>query len=204
MNSSHILTNPLKRLVRFALSAATLALPLATQAHNLDTRATSIFFDQQMLAQMGARASVNAPLVQVNDEFWVILKTTAGPGTTTGVGGYQTFYVPPGVKVLDAAYVLPVPTTTDARGFIEIPMKGQSPIAIGDGPIGAKTTADLIGLTLPGVNGLGVNNAPLTAAGVHRGTIAGVYADTGIFYSDDPRTVFYSYQTTPAGAQPRW
>ncbi len=183
---------------------ATIATSQTLRAHNLDTRSTSIAYAPDFLQIMATRAGSQPalPLVRVGDQFWVILKTTPGPGTTTGVGGYQTFYVPPGVKVVGAAYVQPVATSVDPRGFIEIPMKGQSPIAIGSGPQGGKTTADLIGLTLPGANGLGINEDPLTGAGVHRGTIAGVYADTGIFYSTDPRTEFYSYATAPKGAQP--
>ena len=36
--------------------------------------------------------------------------------------------------------------------------------------------------------------------GLHRGTIAGVYADTGIFYSTDPDTVYRSWESNlPAG-----
>lgn len=163
-----------QRLARFILgTAVALALPVG-QAHNLDTRATGIYFDAQQVALMNARAAVNQPLVQVGDKFWIVIKTTAGPGTTTGVGGYQTFYVPPGMKVIDAAYVLPVSTVTDPRGFKEIPMKGQSPIAIGAGPVGAKSTPELAGLTLPGANGLGFVTAPMTAAGLHRGTLVGV------------------------------
>ncbi len=172
------------------------------QAHNLDTRATSIHFGSDFLQTMATRAGLGQPLVQVGDKFWVVIKTVPGPGTETGVGGYQTFYVPPGVKVHSAAYVQQVPTSVDPRGFVEISMKGQSPIAIGDGPIGAKTDANLIGLTLPGVNGLGFNNAPVDAAGKHRGTIAGVYADTGIFYSDDSRTAFYTYKSPSSGIEP--
>ncbi len=160
-------------------------------AHNLDTRATSILFADDYLALMAQRASSNQPLVQLNDEFWIIVKTTPGPGTTTGVGGYQTFYVPPGAQVLDVAYV--VPSVTDPSGFSPIPMKGQSPIAIGDGPAGTKTTPELVGFTLPGVNGLGYKTNPVSASGTHLGTVAGVYADTGIFYSTNPATALNSY-----------
>ena len=188
------------RRILAATMALWLMLPQA-RAHNLDTRATSIHFDDAFLQIMATRAGASQPLVQVGDKFWIIIKTVPGPGTETGVGGYQTFYVPPGVKVHSAAYVRAVPTSIDPRGFVEIAMKGQSPIAIGDGPIGAKTDPNLIGLTLPGVNGLGINNAPVDAAGKHRGTIAGVYADTGIFYSDDPRTAFYTYQTPSSGPE---
>ncbi len=176
------------------------ALLTSVQAHNLDTRATSITFDQQFLALMAERAGNNEDLVQVNDEFWVVIKTTPGPGTTTGVGGYQTFYVPPGVLVTDVAYVLP--STSDPRGFIPISMKGQSPIAIGAGPIGAKTAVGLnpggVGITL-GPNILNVSEKTVTDAGLARGTIAGVYADTGIFYSTDPLTEFNSYGAAPSG-----
>ena len=171
--------------------------PFGLLAHNLDTRATSIHYAADYIALMAQRAGSNQPLNQVGDEFWVVIKTTPGPGTTTGVGGYQTFYVPPWAQILDAAYVLPDPSAPS--GFAEIPMKGQSPIAIGAGPIGAKSTTDLIGLTLPGTNVLGLSYAPLTAAGLHRGTIAGVYADTGIFYSTDPRTGFNTYGTAASG-----
>jgi hypothetical protein len=76
-------------------------------AHNLDTRATSIQFAPNFVQTMAQRAATNGALVTVADEFWVLIKTTPGPGTTTGVGGYQTFYIPAGVQVLDAAYVQP-------------------------------------------------------------------------------------------------
>ena len=34
----------------------------------------------------------------------------------------------------------------------------------------------------------------MVATGLHRGTIAGVYGDTGIFYSTDPDTSYGSWQ----------
>lgn len=126
---------------------ALLALAPRLWGHNLDTRATGISFADDFLHQMEQRAALNQQMVQVGDEFWVLIKTTPGPGTPTGVGGYQTYYIPPGVQVTDVAYALP--TTNSPQGFIPIPMKGQSPIAIGTGPIGATTTPALIGLTLP-------------------------------------------------------
>jgi uncharacterized repeat protein (TIGR01451 family) len=168
-------------------------------AHNLDTTATSISFEQAFIQTMSNRAvsEPNQPLIRNNDEFWVILKTTPGPGTTTGVGGYQTFYVPTGAVVTDAAYVFP--DSSQPSGFRNIPMKGQSPIAIGNGSIASAISTSLIGFDLPGDSVslhplvLASKTAPVTASGAHRGTLAGVYADTGIFYSTDPRTAFNSY-----------
>jgi uncharacterized repeat protein (TIGR01451 family) len=176
--------------VVFAFLSAT---ALTTYGHNLDTRATSISFDQDFIQEMSIRAAANEQLVRVGDSFWVVIKTTPGPGTPTGVGGYQTFYVPPGMQVVDAAYVRPVATTVDPLGFVPVPMKGQSPIAIGDGPIGAKTATGLTGYTYPVANILGIKENPVTAGGLARGTISGVYADTGIFFSNDSRTGFNTY-----------
>lgn len=182
------------------LTALLSALPGFLMAHNLDTRSTSISFADDYIALMAQRAAAEQHSMQVGDEAWVIIKTTPGPGTKTGVGGYQTFYVPPWAQVLDVAYVLPDPT--HPSGYAPIPMKGQSPIAIGDGPSGAKSTPELIGFTLPGTNALGITRSPVSESGVHLGTIAGVYADTGIFYSTDPRTAFNSYGAAPVGGSP--
>ena len=120
----------------------------------------------------------------------IVIKVVPRDGTTTGVGGHIDFYVPNGVQVTDVAYLIP----DDAGGFNKAAMKGQSPIAIGDGPIGAKTTAELIGLPTNYASAAsGITAAPVSATGLHRGTIAGVYGDTGIFYSTAPDTNFDSW-----------
>lgn len=190
--TSYFLKRPILRCV--ALIALT---AVSSQAHNLDTRATGIQFAQDFVQTMSQRAASRVPLVQVGDEFWITIKTTPGPGTTTGVGGYQTFYVPEGFQVIDAAYAQT--SNTDPRGFIAVPMKGQSPIAIGAGPIGSNVGNGLTGFSYPAPNVLGINEAPVTAGGRARGTLAGVYADTGIFYSTDPRTAFNSYGAALSG-----
>jgi fimbrial isopeptide formation D2 family protein/uncharacterized repeat protein (TIGR01451 family) len=169
-------------------------------AHNLDTRSTSIQFAQDFLQLMSQRAGSAQDLMQVGDEFWVTIKTTPGPGTNTGVGGYQTFYVPDGYQVLDAAYAQS--SSIDPRGFVPIPMKGQSPISLGAGANGQKIGTGLTGYTYPSPNILGINEAPVTSTGLARGTLSGVYADTGIFFSTDPRTAFNSYGASPSGGTP--
>ena len=95
--------------------------------------------------------------------------------------------------MLDAAYVIPNGT----GGYDRVAMKGQSPIAVGDGPIGAKATSQLVDPTgwtgYTNING--VTATPVVpASGLHRGTIAGVYGDTGIFYATDPDTAYGSWQ----------
>jgi hypothetical protein len=178
-------------------------------AHNLQTRMVYMFFDPDAQACLDARIEgtplpagcaplppgwqVGDPLLQVGDELGVIIKVVPRDGTTTGVGGHVDFYVPNGVQVVDVGYVVP----DGEGGYDKVAMKGQSPIAIGAGPVGAKTTAQLVGLadvyasTASGLSSTAVN----PATGLHRGTIAGVYGDTGIFYSTHPDTAYGSWQT---------
>ncbi|NCY23194.1 hypothetical protein EBX31_14740, partial [bacterium] len=151
---------------------------------------TEVFFAEDFVSTLTTRASSRQSLIQVGDEFWIVQKGTPGPGTTLGAGGYLTFYIPSGYQVVDAAYV--TPSAVDPRGFVEIPIKGASPISVGPGKTStaALSTTELTGYTYSAANILGVKEAPVTSAGVNRGTIAGVYADTGIFYSTDSRTAF--------------
>lgn len=166
-------------------------------AHNLQTRMVSMFMDDATQAMLDDRMANPGwtppdPLLQVGDELGLIIKVVPRDGTTTGVGGHVDFYVPNGVEVVDVGYLVP----DGLGGFIKSAMKGQSPIAVGAGPIGAKTTAQLIGLTdtytstASGLSSTTVN----PATGLHLGTIAGLYGDTGIFYSTDPDTAYGSWQ----------
>ncbi|MEI7865564.1 MAG: hypothetical protein WCI38_09350, partial [Chthoniobacterales bacterium] len=189
-----------KRYVLGATFGTLLLFSASSRAHNLDTASTAVQYADDFIATMKSRASNGQTLIQAGDEFWLSMKTTPGPGTTTGVGGYMTFYIPSGYQVADAAYV--TPSSTDPRGFASASIQGQSPIAVGAGPVGAKVATGMTGYTYPSNNILGVNEAPITSAGISRGTIAGVYADTGIFYSTNPLTIFNSYGAAPVGGVP--
>jgi uncharacterized repeat protein (TIGR01451 family) len=167
----------------------------AAEAHNLQTRMVYMFFDpetQDMLDGRAATALPGTPMLQADDEIGLIIKVVPRDGTTTGVGGHIDFYVPNGMQVVDVGYVVP----DSDGGYEKVAMKGQSPIAIGAGPIGSKTTTQLIGLTdvyaspVSDLSSTAVN----PATGLHWGTLAGVYGDTGIFYSTDPNTAYGSWQ----------
>ncbi|MFT5408799.1 MAG: putative repeat protein (TIGR01451 family) [Verrucomicrobiales bacterium] len=169
----------------------------SVHAHNLDQRDTYIAFDTATLSVMRARHDANnadadpgndVPLIQKNDVVGVILKSTPGPGTDTGFGGYLTFYIPEGTQVVGAAYVQP----DGAGGFNTASLKGPSIAPIGSGPVGATNTPTLAGLML-GPNVLGVTAESVSGSGKPNGTIAGVYGDTGIFYSMDPDTAWQSW-----------
>ena len=84
----------------------------AVSAHNLDASAVYIFFDPATQAMIDARIASGTwtpgtPLILPSDELGLIIKAVPDDGTTTGVGGYTTFYVPDGVQVVDAAFVMP-------------------------------------------------------------------------------------------------
>ena len=126
------------------LLASLYVVPVAL-GHNLQTKMVYMFFDPVTQAMLDARIPTitpPTPLLRVGDELGLIIKVVPRDGTTTGVGGYIDFYVPNGTSVVDVAYVEP----NAGGGYDRVGMKGQSLIAIGDGPIGAKTT--------PGVDGL--------------------------------------------------
>ncbi len=167
-------------------------------AHNLDSGYVYMFFDPATQAAFDTFINSNppgTPLLQNGQTVGLIMKVVPDNGTTTGVGGYVDFYVPNGVQITDAAYMMP----NGSGGYDKVPMKGQSPIAIGDGPVGTHCTPALSGLTL-GPNIIG-NSAKAVAdtTGCHNGTIAGVYADTGIFYSTDPRTAYDTFRSVGGG-----
>ncbi len=81
-------------------------------AHSLDSRMVSMFWDQPTQTMLDARIDVipwtppQASLT-VSDELGIIIKVIPTDGTSTGVGGYVDFFIPPGTTVLDAAYLLP-------------------------------------------------------------------------------------------------
>lgn len=180
---------PLAPGLLLALALALLT-PAILLAHNLQTKMAYVFFDKATQDLLDARINGPGwtppqPLLQVGDELGIIIKGVPRDGTNTGVGGYLDFYVPNGTTVLDAGYVVP----DGSGGHVEVPMKGQSPIATGSGSIGAKVSPPLIGLNLgPNING--ITEAVVNAGGLARGTIAGLYADTGIFYSSSPETAY--------------
>ncbi|NOY93083.1 MAG: VWA domain-containing protein, partial [Deltaproteobacteria bacterium] len=99
--------------------------------------------------------------VAVGDILTFTFQFTPIPnGAPRGLGGYITEYVPPNTVVVGARII-------DRDGNTVPPHRG------GLGPNGW---------------GLRGSNADYTALGLQQGSISQLYADTGIFYSTDPRT----------------
>ena len=87
-------------------------------AHNLDASAVYVYFDPDTQAMLDARIEAPTwtpptPLLLNGDDLGLIIKITPDNGTRTGVGGYTTFYVPNGLQVLDAAYIMPGSDASD-------------------------------------------------------------------------------------------
>lgn len=165
-----------------------LIVPLTVVGHNLDQQNTFISLDKPTVDLLESRAAGSQTLLQQNDVIGVICKTTPGPGTNIGAGGYLTFYIPPGTQVVGVEYGLP----DGFGGFTPVPIKPPAEMPMGDGPIAAAKTTALVGLSL-GPNAAGDTALTVNGAGTHNGTLAGVYGDTGIFFSTDQRTVWQSF-----------
>ncbi len=165
-------------------------------AHNLNASAIYVYFDPDTQATLDNLIATNQrpvgqPLLRPGDELGLIIKAVPDLGTTTGVGGYTTFYIPNGVQVVDAAYIMPGDLAADGiTGFDKVPMKGQAQMpAVG---AGGESTVSLVGVTR-GPNILGVTSPIVTAANLNLGTLPGVYGDTGIFFSTAPETAYGTY-----------
>ncbi len=160
-----------------------------SRAHNLDDAADYLGFDSDTLATLQARAVGGQPLLQAGDTVGLILKATPRNGTPTGAGGYSTFFIPVGTQLVGADY-----GQINASGIYQpIAMKGPSILSLGAGSIGPKATPGLIGLQL-GPNVTGQSSLAVSASGMALGTMSGVYGDTGIFYSTDPKTAWQSWK----------
>ena len=164
--------------------------PIAS-AHNLDASAVYVFLDPTTQALLDARIASGTwtpgtPLILPSDELGLIIKAVPDNGTTTGVGGYTTFYVPDGVQVVDAAFVAP----NGSGDYVRVAAHGQAAMpAVG---AGGDSTVSLVGESR-GPNILGTTSPMVSAANANLGTLPGVYGDTGIFYSTNPSTALGSY-----------
>jgi uncharacterized repeat protein (TIGR01451 family) len=181
-------------------------------AHNLDASAVYIYFDPETQAMLdrridgldtcfpsyappdpllrGPQFCEDGTTLHPGDKLGLIIKAVPDNGTTTGVGGYTTFYIPNGSQVLDAAFLMP----NSSGDYDRINAKGQAlmpNIGAGGGP--TVNLAPLGGLLNRGPNIIGVTAPLVNAANVNNGTLPGVYGDLGIFFSTSPQTAHGSY-----------
>ena len=139
------------------------------------------------------RAAAGSPGFKAGDTVsYIIQFTPIANGATVGAGGYVTDYIPAGTRVTGAWFVQPSGTS-----YTPVAPDLPGPISNGWGPQNQKTF-----VTAPFNS---VNTTAATAydarcvgqpTGQCNGTLAQIYADTGIFYSTDPSTaVFFAPNT---------
>lgn len=166
-------THTLHRLASAGLLAAAALLPATGHAHNVGQVQTTIYFAPETINLLTSRAAAGGvPGFQANDivSYIISFQPVPNPGinlpactgagyASTGVNGYITDYIPPNTQVVGASFV-------NADGVTLSAPNAPGPMV--------EATA------------LGVFTAPF--AGALSGALPDLYADTGIFYSTDPRT----------------
>lgn len=171
-----------RRWLAAAVGVAALAWSCAVLAHSVGQVQTTKFFAPETTQLLVDRINGGGPAgFQVGDILTYIIQfTPVANGATTGVAGYVTDYIPPGVEVVGADFVTKV-------GDSYVPVAPSLPGGIdsGWGNRGARTF-------LAPFNTNAYDPTGRCAAGGFtnncNGRLTELHADTGIFYSTDPRT----------------
>jgi uncharacterized repeat protein (TIGR01451 family) len=166
-----------------ALGIFALALGGHSFAHSVGQTQTTKFLAPETVNFLVARAGAGTPGFQVGDTVsYIIQFTPVANGASQGVAGYVTDYIPPGTEVIDASFVSPsggtyINSTPSLPGSIDNGWgRGRNTFT---GPF-ATNAYDTTGLCAAAGQ---TNNC--------NGSLAQLHADTGIFYSTDPRTAAF-------------
>ena len=169
-----------------ALIALSSALVTTVWAHSVGQVQTTKFFAPETIALLQSRISGGQPAGFVPGDIlsYIIQFSPISNGATTGVAGYITDYLPPGVEVVGADVV-----NKDASGnFYSVAPQLPGGIDQGWGNRGAQSFAAPFNVNTYDSSGR------CASAGLTNncnGRLAEVYADTGIFYSTDPLTAAF-------------
>ncbi len=154
-------------------------------AHSVGQVQTTKFLAPETVSMLLARAATTSPGLAVGDVVsYIIQFTPVGNGALVGAGGYITDYIPPGTEVVGAAIV-----AKDSLGnFNNIAPNFPGGIDSGWGDRGQNSFAAPFNTAAYDTSGR------CAAAGFVANCdarINEIYADTGIFYSTDPRTAVF-------------
>lgn len=161
-------------------------------AHSVGQVQTTKFFAPDTVQMLKARvvAGGGAGFVVGDSVSYIIQFSPIANGATTGANGYITDYIPPGTEVIGASFVtksgteVVVGETYDRYTAVSPSLPGTMPS--GNGAFGANT------YNAPFATSAFDSTGRCAAAGFTgnncNGRLSDVYADTGIFYSTDPRT----------------
>jgi uncharacterized repeat protein (TIGR01451 family) len=162
--------------------AATL-LPSMVLPHSVGQTQTTKFLAPETVQLLLARAGSGSPGFQAGDIVsYIVQFTPVANGSVHGAAGYVTDYVPPNTEVVDAAVVVP-----SGSDFVAVApgLPGSIDNGWGNGQntYGAPFNTPAFDSTGLCIAAGKTNNC--------NGSLAQVYADTGIFFSTDPRTAAF-------------
>ncbi len=179
------LSRQIKHVMRAAILAAATVSMSWVLAHSVGQVQTTKFLAPETVNMLLARAGSASPGLAVGDVVsYIIQFTPVGNGATVGAGGYITDYLPPGTEVVGAAIV-----GKDGSGnYVNVAPSFPGGIDDGWGNQGPKAFLGPFATATYDTTGR------CAAAGFTNncdGRMTEIYADTGIFYSTDPRTAVF-------------
>ena len=175
------------KLMRLVLAIGGALVLNSALGHSVGQVQTTKFFAPETVQLLVDRVAANQPAgFQVGDVLTYIIQfTPIANNATTGVAGYITDYIPPGVEVVGADIV-----NRDASGnYYPVSPKFPAGIDSGWGNQGQRTYAAPFNV-LANYDITGRCNTAGFVANCN-GRLTEVYADTGVFYSTDPRTAVF-------------
>ena len=172
------------------LSLAFLFWTLPAKADSVGQVQTVKLFAPETVKMLVDRLLAGQAGLQQGDVInYIVQFATIANGATVGAGGYVTDYIPAGAEVVGAWFVQP-----SGADFIQVAPGQASTMPDGWGGRGQGSfnanwaTTDAATLTA-------CTNAGKTLANC-TGRLSEVYADTGIFFSTDPRTTGFTLPST--------
>lgn len=195
----HELLSPPGKLARMALAAMLLLGAQTAQADSVGQVQTTKYFAPETVAMIQQRVQDVANGVpgatlgfKVGDTVsYIIQFTPVNNGATVGAGGYITDYIPANVQVVNAQFVQP----DGNGGFYQVSPPAPATMPDGWGNRGVTATAFNSSWTSDPFT-VNACTAALKTLANCAGRMTELVADTGIFYSTDPRTaVFYDPST---------
>jgi uncharacterized repeat protein (TIGR01451 family) len=174
----------LRRALRLLPALAAALAPVALWAHSVGQRQTTKFLAPETVQMLVDRANSGTPGLVAGDVIsYIIQFSPVANGANIGVAGYVTDYIPPNTEVIGASIVTP-----GGAGFVDVAPSLPGTIPNGWGTRGQNTFSGPFGNNAYDSTGL------CAAAGKTNncnGSLAELHADTGIFFSTDPRTAAF-------------
>ncbi len=172
--------------LRVSWLLAALACASLAWAHSVGQVQTTKFLAPETVSMLLARAGSGSPGLRSGDVVsYLIQFSPIRNGANTGVAGYITDYIPPGTEVIDAAIV----TKDGAGNFYNIPPSFPGGIDFGWGNQGPNNFQGLFS-----TNAYDTTlrcSTPTVFTNNCNARMTELYADTGIFFSTDPRTAVF-------------